>query len=219
MAALQIDTGMTRAGLAIPEFQQLSSDATLRSNLNLNLLLSHLACADEPARSMNDAQLERFERLRRLWSGIPWSLANSAGIFLGTRFHGDIVRPGIALYGGRPFATGANPMAEVVRVEGQVLQLREVREQVSVGYGATRQLSPPARIATVDVGYADGYPRSLAACGYAARAGQRAPLVGRVSMDLLTLDVSAAAHVGLAVGDHVHRLPRSSGSQGRGLPV
>jgi alanine racemase len=144
-AALQIDTGMTRAGLSAAEFQDLCRDAMRRSTLNLVLLLSHLACADEPARSMNDAQLERFERLRRLWPGIAWSLANSAGIFLGTRFHGDLVRPGIALYGGRPFATGANPMAEVVRMEGQVLQLREVREQVSVGYGATRQVSPPAR--------------------------------------------------------------------------
>jgi alanine racemase len=202
-AALQIDTGMTRAGVSAAEFQDLCRDPTLRSSLNLVLLLSHLACADEPARSMNDAQLERFERLRRQWPGIPWSLANSAGIFLGTRFHGDVVRPGIALYGGRPFATGQNPMAEVVRVEGQVLQLREVREQLSVGYGATRQLSPPARIATVDVGYADGYPRALGSCGYAARAGQRMPLVGRVSMDLLTLEVSAASHVELAVGDHV----------------
>ena len=202
-AALQIDTGMTRAGLSAAEFQDLCRDATLRSKLNLVLLLSHLACADEPARSMNDAQLERFERLRRLWPGIPWSLANSAGIFLGTRFHGHLVRPGIALYGGRPFATGPNPMTEVVRMEGQVLQLREVREQVSVGYGATRQVSPPARIATVDVGYADGYPRALGGCGYAARGGQRLPLVGRVSMDLLTLEVSAGPHVELAVGDHV----------------
>jgi alanine racemase len=103
-------------------------------------------------------------------------------------------------------------MAEVVRMEGQVLQLREVREQVSVGYGATRQLSPPARIATVDVGYADGYPRALGGCGYAVRAGQRAPLLGRVSMDLLTLDVSAPAHVELAVGDYVELI-------GGGVPL
>ncbi|HEV7433053.1 MAG TPA: alanine racemase [Steroidobacteraceae bacterium] len=211
-AALQIDTGMTRAGVSMTEFQELAGDPTLRSKLNLLLLVSHLACADEPARSLNDTQLERFERLRRLWPGVPWSLANSAGSFLGTRFHGDVVRTGIALYGGRPFATGANPMAEVVRMEGQVLQLREVREQVSVGYGATRQLSPPARIATVDVGYADGYPRALGGCGYAVRAGQRAPLLGRVSMDLLTLDVSAPAHVELAVGDYVELI-------GGGVPL
>jgi alanine racemase len=152
---------------------------------------------------MNDAQLERLERLRRAWPGTAWSVANSAGIFLGTRFHGDLVRPGIALYGGRPFATGPNPMAEVVRMEGQVLQIREMREQVSVGYGATRQVSPPARLATVDVGYADGYPRALGNCGYAVRSGHRAPLVGRVSMDLLTLEVSGAPLVELAVGDYV----------------
>ena len=202
-AALQIDTGMTRAGLASQDFHDLCLDSALRSALNLVLLLSHLSCADEPSRSMNVEQLERCERLRQLWPGIPWSLANSAGIFLGTHFHGDLVRPGIALYGGRPFATGTNPMTEVVRVEGQVLQIREVREPVSVGYGATRQLAPPARIATVGVGYADGYPRNLGNCGYAVHAGRRAPLVGRVSMDLLTVDVSAAAHVQLAIGDHL----------------
>ncbi len=202
-AAVQIDTGMTRAGLSAAEFHALTQDTALRSRLNVVLLLSHLACADQPGRAMNDAQLERLERMRRAWPATAWSLANSAGIFLGSRVHGNLVRPGIALYGGRPFATGPNPMAEVVRVEGQVLQIREVREQVSVGYGATRQVSPPARVATVDVGYADGYPRALGACGYAVRAGQRAPLLGRVSMDLLTLEVSGLSARQLAVGDYV----------------
>ncbi len=202
-AALQVDTGMTRAGLSAAEFQVVTEDGALRSSLNLQLLLSHLACADEPARSMNDAQLERFERLRRGWSGTAWSLANSAGIFLGTRFHGDLVRPGIALYGGRAFASGPNPMAEVVRMEGQVLQIRELRDQVSVGYGATRQASPPVRLATVDVGYADGYPRALGNCGFAVRAGHRAPVIGRVSMDLLTVELSGAPHADLVVGDYL----------------
>ncbi len=202
-AALQLDTGMTRAGLSAAEFQDLCEEATLRSGLNLTLLISHLACADEPERSMNDAQLERFQRLRRLWPAVPWSLANSAGIFLGARFHGNLVRPGIALYGARPFLLGSNPMSEVVRMEGRVLQIREVREQVSVGYGATRQLSPPARVATVDVGYADGYPSTLGNRGYAARGARHAPLLGRVSMDLLTVDVSAVPPAELSVGDHV----------------
>ena len=202
-AALQIDTGMTRAGLSDQDFRDLHRDSELKTALNLVLVLSHLACADEPSRSMNIEQLERFEHLRQLCPGTPWSLANSAGIFLGARFHGDLVRPGIALYGGRPFATGANPMAEVVRMEGQVLQIRELREPVSVGYGATRRVFSPARIATIGVGYADGYPRALSNCGFAARSQQRAPLVGRVSMDLLTVDVSAPMHTGLVVGDYV----------------
>lgn len=211
-AAVQIDTGMSRSGLEEPEFAQLCQDSWLRSTLNLVLLLSHLACADEPARSLSVEQLERFERVRQHWPGLAWSLANSAGIFLGARYHGDLVRPGIALYGGRPLASGANPMSEVVRVEGQVLQIRAIREPVSVGYGATRQVLPPARIATVGVGYADGYPRVLGNRGYAVHAGQPAPLIGRVSMDLLTLDVSAAAHAELAVGDCVELL-------GGGVPL
>ncbi len=202
-AALQVDTGMSRAGLSPAEFQILTEDSALRSRLNLVLLLSHLACADEPARSMNDAQLERFERLRRGWPGTPWTMANSAGIFLGTRFHGDLVRPGIALYGGRPFASGTNPMTEVVRMEGRVLQIRELREPVSVGYGATRQASPPARLATIDVGYADGYPRSLGNRGFAVFRGHRAALIGRVSMDLLSAEVSDAPFAELAVGDYL----------------
>jgi alanine racemase len=211
-AALQLDTGMTRVGLSSREFRQLSQDAAVRSTLNLTLLVSHLACADDPSHPMNAVQIERFERLRPLWPGIPWSMANSAGIFLGTRYHGDLVRPGIALYGGRPFAAGPNPMSEVVRVAGQVLQIHEVRESVHVGYGATHAPMPPARVATIGVGYADGYPRALSNRGYALHAGQRAPVIGRVSMNLLTVNVSAAAHSNLAVGDYVELL-------GGGVPL
>ena len=96
--------------------------------------------------------------------------------------------------------------AEVVRMEGQVLQIRELREQVSVGYGATRQASAPMRLATVDVGYADGYPRVLGNCGFAVWAGHRAPVIGRVSMDLLTVELSGAPHAGLVVGDYLELL-------------
>ena len=202
-AALQIDTGMTRAGLSADEAEALGLDTNRRGALNLALILSHFACADEPARAMNLEQLERFERLRRHWPGIPWSLANSAGTFLGPRYHGDLVRPGIALFGGRPQASGVNPMSEVVRLQGRVLQVRAVREAVSVGYGATMRILPPARIATIGVGYADGYPRALSARGYASQNGHRAPLVGRISMDLLTVDVSEAVHDELLVGDYV----------------
>ena len=202
-AALQIDTGMTRAGLSVEDLEVLRQAAELKSSLNLVLVMSHLACADEAAHPMNIQQLERFGALRQHWPQVPWSIANSAGIFLGPRFHGDLVRPGIALYGGRPAAAGVNPMAEVVRLEGRVLQIRALAAPASVGYGATQRVSPPARIATIGLGYADGYPRSLSGRGFALCNGQRASLIGRVSMDLLTLDVSNAAHARLTVGEYV----------------
>jgi alanine racemase len=202
-AALQIDTGMTRAGLAAADVSALCADSNLCQSLNLVLLMSHLACADEPAHALNRQQLGRFAALRRHWPGVPWSIANSAGIFLAPTFHGDLVRPGIALYGGRPGASGDNPMQEVVRVESRVLQIRQLAHPTPIGYGATQTLAPPARVATVGVGYADGYPRSLGSRGSALWQGQRAPVAGRVSMDLLTLDVSAAGFADLVAGDWV----------------
>jgi alanine racemase len=202
-AALQIDTGMTRAGLSASDVALLCADGKLCRALELVLLMSHLACADEPSHALNQQQLRRFGELRRHWPGVPWSIANSAGVFLGPDYHGDLVRPGIALYGGRPGASGDNPMQEVVRLESRVLQVRPLTDRASVGYGATQQFAPPARIATVGIGYADGYPRSLSGRGCALWHGQRAPVAGRVSMDLLTLDVSAAGFAGLADGDWV----------------
>lgn len=202
-AALQLDTGMTRAGLSAVDVAALCADHDLRQGLNLVLVMSHLACADEPGHELNRLQLARFEALRKCWPGVPWSIANSAGIFLAPDFHGDLVRPGIALYGGRPAASGDNPVQEVVRLESRVLQVRQLTHQASVGYGATQALAPPARVATVGIGYADGYPRSLSGRGCALWRGQRAPVAGRVSMDLLTLDVSAAGFADLAAGDWV----------------
>lgn len=202
-AALQIDTGMTRAGLSAADVTVACADGKLCQALKLVLLMSHLACADDPGHALNQQQLGQFNALRKHWPDVPWSIANSAGIFLGPDFHGDLVRPGIALYGGRPGASGDNPMQEVVRLESRVLQVRQLTHRVSVGYGATQTLAPPARVATVGIGYADGYPRSLGGRGCAMWQGQRAPVAGRVSMDLLTLDVSAAGFADLAVGDWV----------------
>ncbi|MDE2250160.1 MAG: alanine racemase [Gammaproteobacteria bacterium] len=202
-AALQIDTGMTRAGLSAADVAQLAADSQLRAALNVVLVMSHLACADEATHPLNRQQLERFGHLRRHWPGIPWSIANSAGIFLGPDFHGDLVRPGIALYGGRPGASGANPMRAVVKLESRVLQVRAIADRVTVGYGAAQALTPPARIATAGIGYADGYPRSLSGHGSALWRGRRARIAGRVSMDLLTLDVSDSGFADLTAGEWV----------------
>lgn len=205
-AALQLDTGMNRAGLDERDVEDLSVTPALLARLQLTMLMTHLACADEPGHPLNRQQLERFFALRARLPAAPTSIANSAGIFLGTPFHGDWVRPGLALYGGRPLASGPNPMQPVVRLAARVLQIRELAVEATVGYGASARLSPPARVATVGAGYADGYPRSLGNRGYATRNGLRMPVVGRVSMDLTTLDVSHVAPDALQVGDWVDLL-------------
>jgi alanine racemase len=155
--------------------------------------MSHLACAEEAANPMNQAQLTRFERLRTLLPDAPTSLANSSGIFLGAPFHGQVCRPGVALYGVNPTPRAANPMAPVVTLEAPILQVHDVAGPGSVGYGATYRTRAGARIATVPVGYADGYLRAASGRASARIAGQEVPLAGRVSMDLISLDVSALA--------------------------
>jgi alanine racemase len=211
-AVVQLDTGMNRAGLDAADVAELASDTALLARLRLDLLMTHLACADEPGHPLNRQQVDRFRTLRALLPPAPTSIGNSAGTWLGPDFRGDLVRPGLALYGGRPLASGPNPMRPVVRLCARVLQLRTLGEAASVGYGASAHLVPSARIATVGAGYADGYPRALGNRGYAVVGGVRVPVVGRVSMDLTTLDVSALAPGALAVGDRVDLL-------GGGVPL
>lgn len=202
-AALQIDTGMARAGLDASDLERLAGMPGLWDALRPELVLTHLACADEPEHPLNRVQVERFAALRSRWPSVPVSIGNSAGTLLGPEYRGDLVRPGIALYGGRPFARGPNPMREVVRLTARVLQLRDMPAGSTAGYGASWQARADARIATVGAGYADGYPRALGNRGIAAVAGHRVPVVGRISMDLTTLDVTALPEGLLGVGDEV----------------
>jgi alanine racemase len=211
-AAIQVDTGITRAGLDATDVAQLAADAPLLAALHLELLLTHLACADDPSHPLNAEQVSRFAALRARLPAIPTSIGNSAGTLLGPEFRGDVVRPGIALYGGRPFLSGPNPMRPVVRLEARVLQLRDIAEDAWVGYGATWRARAPARIATLGAGYADGYPRALGGRGFAFAAGRRLPVVGRVSMDLTTVDVTELARDALCTGDYVDLL-------GGGVPL
>ncbi len=202
-AGLHIDTGMTRLGLSAADVRALAARPELLKGVELEHVLTHLACADEPEHPLNRAQLQSFDELRRLLPPAPTSIGNSACILLEAAFHGDLVRPGIALYGGNPFADRSNPMAVVATVLAPVLQIREVAAAVTVGYGATYVANAPARLATVGAGYADGYPRCLGNRGTAALHGVRVPVVGRVSMDLLCVDVSALPADTVRVGDLV----------------
>lgn len=189
-AVLHVDTGMNRLGLPAAEVERLAEDPGRLAGIEVALVMSHLACAEEPEHDMNARQLARFERLRALLPAAPASLANSSGIFLGRGYHFDMVRPGAALYGINPTPGVPNPMAEVVRLRANILQVRDIAEGESVGYGAAHRAAGPGRIATVPVGYADGYLRALSQRGFGMVAGVRVPIVGRVSMDLVTLDVS-----------------------------
>ncbi len=153
--------------------------------------MSHLACADEPDHPLNRRQVDTFRKILARLPGAKASFANSSGIFLGPDFHFDLARPGIAVYGGNPVPGTPNPMAQVVRLQGKILQVRAVDTPQTVGYGATHRFTGPARIATVAVGYADGFLRSLGNSGSGFVGDIEAPVVGRVSMDLITLDVTS----------------------------
>ena len=186
---VHIDTGMSRLGLSAAEVEQVAA-ARLLDALDVEYVITHLACADEPSHPLTGEQIERFDALRAKLPQAKTSIGSSPGILLDASCRGDLVRPGIALYGANPFVSGDNPMETVATLEGMILQVREVIEPVTVGYGASYTANPPARLATVGAGYADGYPRALGNRGVAFLAGREVPVVGRVSMDLITLDVS-----------------------------
>lgn len=189
-AALQIDTGMSRLGMPETEVAALADDAARLDGVSLRLVMSHLACAEQQDHAMNREQLARFEAGRRRLPPAPASLANSSGIFFGPDFHFDLARPGAAVYGLAPVAGAENPMRPVVRLMGRIVQVREIPAGARVGYGVTWTAPRTSRIATVAVGYADGYLRSLSRTATARFGDKTVPLVGTVSMDTATFDVT-----------------------------
>jgi alanine racemase len=204
-AWLHVDTGMSRLGLGPNEVETLAAEPSRLHGIKVAGILSHLACADTPDHPMNEAQREAFDTARTMLApligDVPASLANSSGAFLGPAFHYDMVRPGAALYGIRPSAIAPNPMLQVIDLYAKILQLRDVDTPMTVGYGAAHRVSGPRRIATLAAGYADGYPRAAGStddqtdhtggnrmCAYID--GLAAPIAGRISMDLITIDVT-----------------------------
>ena len=193
-AALHVDTGMNRLGIAVEEAVALAPRVQTE-NHGISLLLSHFACADIPDHPLNERQLRLFRELRMLYPGIPASLANSSGIFLGPAAHFDLARPGAALYGVNPTPGRSNPMKAVVELSGRILQIRTVPRDQTIGYGATWTARRNTRIAVVALGYADGLLRAGSASnerpgGSAIVAGKRCPIVGRISMDLVCVDIT-----------------------------
>ncbi|HZR62830.1 MAG TPA: alanine racemase [Xanthobacteraceae bacterium] len=193
-AALHVDTGMNRLGIPPDEAAALAP-RTQTENHGITLLMSHLACADTPTHPLNAAQIRTFIDIRSLFRGIPASLANSSGIFLGDTAHCDLARPGAALYGVNPTPGRPNPMQAVVELTGRILQIRKVEKGATVGYGATWTAKRTSRIAVAALGYADGLARAASGddrnqAAAASIAGQRCPVVGRISMDLVCLDIT-----------------------------
>jgi alanine racemase len=193
-AALHIDTGMNRLGLT-PEEAVAIAPRIQSATHGFKLLMSHFACAETPGHPMNDQQIRLFREIRILFRGVPSSLANSAGIFLGGTAHCDLVRPGIALFGGNPIPGQKNVMRPVVELKGRITQVRQIKKGDTVGYGASWTAARPSRLAIIAVGYGDGYFRSAAAGKGKAPAnviiaGKPCPLIGRISMDLLAVDVT-----------------------------
>lgn len=211
-AFVQVDTGMARLGLPPDEWRRLADDPRAFDGVPLKGVMSHLACADEPGHPANAAQRAAFVAARRRLPPAPASLANSSGIFLGPDWHFDLARPGAALYGVAPVPGQANPMRPVVRLQAQVIQVRGVDAGAPVGYAQGWVAPAATRIATVSVGYADGYLRCLGGRGASAwLGGQALPVVGRVSMDTLTVDVGALPVGAVQAGTLLDLMPPDGG--------
>ena len=186
-AALHVDTGMNRLGAPVGDLEAIAA-----LGLRLDLVMSHLACASDPGDAMNESQRLAFEKAAALFPGVRRSLAASGGALLGPAFHYEMIRPGVALYGISPFDTPDPRIRPVATLTAPVVQIRNVEAGATAGYGATRRFERPARLATVALGYGDGFPRASGNRAEAFLGRARCPIAGRISMDLIILDISNA---------------------------
>ena len=203
--ALHLDTGMNRLGLDADQTQALLADLSVLNGLRLRQVISHLSCADEPGHEMNRRQRALFEQVAAAFPGVTRSFSNSAGALLGEDFHFDVLRPGLALCGAPPDPLQPNPFTPVATIEAPILQIRRLKAGDPVGYGASFIAKAPRVAATVAAGYADGILRACGDGGYGRVFGEKAPILGRVSMDLITVDITAMADR-VAPGDMVRFL-------------
>ncbi|MDK4739096.1 alanine racemase [Rhizobium sp. CNPSo 3464] len=221
--ALQVDTGFNRLGLQVEDAIALANDVSRPASFAPVLVMSHLACGDDPAHAMNRQQLEAFRKVSAAFEGIEASLANSAGIFLGSEYHFDLTRPGIAIYGGQAVGNMANPMRPVATAEARIIQTRSAKAGETVSYGGALKLTRDSRLAIVSAGYADGYMRSQSNDGVPLRqtgiaggngfiAGYEVPVAGRITMDLTIFDVTDVPEKLVRAGDYIELF-------GKNIPV
>jgi len=205
--ALHVDTGMNRLGLGIEEAAGMAGRAAVE-NHGITLLMSHFACAEVPEHPLNDRQIRSFRELRTLYRGVPASLANSAGIFLDSSAHCDVVRPGMALYGLNPTPGFPNPMRRAVEIKARIIQVRQVPIGTTVGYQAAWHARRDSRIGIVAAGYADGVLRASQQTDsgtgrHVEAAGKRCRILGRISMDLMAIDLTDLPDNAVRRGDFV----------------
>lgn len=189
-AALHFDTGMNRLGLGPDETARLLAHMDLLKSIDLRLIMSHFACADEKDHPLTQRQFEDFSAIAKYFPNIEKSLANSSGIFRSKAYHFDLLRPGVALYGVNPTPEATNPMQPVLTLNAPVLQIRNVKKGQAVGYAASAVLQTDSVTATLALGYADGFIRSLSHRGQVFWRGAACPILGRVSMDLTIIDLT-----------------------------
>ena len=202
-AVIHLDTGMNRLGLEEKDILKLIDHSELFQGLDVWVWMSHFACADEPQCNLTYTQYQRFSVWCERLPVALRSLANSSGIFRDSRYHCDIVRPGCALYGINPMPETSNPMHRVAFLYAPVLQIRTVHAPTTVGYGATYRVNQTKRLATVGLGYADGYLRALSNIGHVFIQEYQAPVVGRVSMDTIIVDVTDIPESVMSIGMNI----------------
>ncbi|MDE1916721.1 MAG: alanine racemase [Sphingomonadales bacterium] len=202
-ALLQFDSGMSRLGIGPQEARELAQDDAFRAAVPLRAVMSHLACADDPQDPANGQQLVAFRAMADLFPGVARSFANSGGCLMGGEYGADIARPGLALYGAQPANAPDPAIRPVVTLEARIMQIREVPAGAGAGYGLTWHAAAPARLATLGIGYADGWLRSLSGQGSAYAKGHKLPFAGRISMDSTIIDITSLPQGALAEGDLV----------------
>ena len=196
--AIHFDTGMSRLGLDKDETKWLISNKDKISSIKIGLIISHLACADQPRNPMNNKQLKKFISIRNEFKKSKASLANSAGILLNKKYHFDLVRPGIAIYGGNPFINKNIKLNNVVSLKAKIIQIRKIQKGDTVGYGATFKAKKDMLIGTIAVGYADGINRKFSNNMSVFLKGKPLKVLGRISMDLITIDLSLFPEIRLS---------------------
>lgn len=213
-AAIHIDTGMNRLGLSIAEAQGIIPRINAGDH-GITLVMSHLASAELVNHQTNARQLTAFREIASLFTNVPASLSNSSGIYLGAAFQFDMVRPGAALYGVNPTPEADNPMQAVVELKARIVQIRNVERGETVGYGGTWTARRPTKLAIIAAGYADGYFRAASANdgtrgAEVMVAGKRCPVAGRISMDLMAVDITdlppnaaRRGHMATLIGDGI----------------
>ena len=193
--AIHFDTGMSRLGLDANETAWLINNKNKISSIKIELIMSHLACADQPKNSMNEKQLKKFITIKKEFKKSKASLANSAGILLNKKYHFDLVRPGIALYGGNPFLNKKVKLNNVVSLKAKIIQIRKIQKGDTVGYGATFKAKKDMLIGTIAIGYADGISRKFSNNMNVFFGNKPLKVLGRISMDLITIDMSPISEI------------------------